>query len=431
LTKSFPLAALVVVFLLSGCESPPPQLTPTSTQDSAGIEIVESTTPAWEPEDAWRLGDSPEADIGIQEGDRAYELHWPYFAIRLTSGDYVVGNTGSLQVRYYDSHGSHKIDAGGRGGGPGEFQRISWMGVFHDSVIVFDQTQRRLTVFGPYGTFVRSVRLEPGSEETYAAMETRAFYPSVTGILYDGSLLASLRDRARGPDLPGGIIRDSVRLLQFSTDGSLVGTYGTFPDVVRDVQTRSIGERSIRGPADVAFSPRMVWATGSDVTYVATTDSYEVLAYDSEGDLFRIIRKHQVPGRITEEHRDQLVARWREIHAGRLDNPEIKYFIQTLEESPLPAVFPAFDPEDRDERGWRVGTPMIVDAEGNLWVLEYRPPGDHVPVWSVFDEGGRLLGEVIVPTQFRITEIGKDYVLGWWSDESDVPHVMSYPLIKP
>jgi hypothetical protein len=73
---------------------------------------------------------------------------------------------------------------------------------------------------------------------------------------------------------------------------------------------------------------------------------------------------------------------------------------------------------------------MIVDAEGNLWVLEYRPPLDRTPSWSVFDSTGRLLGEVGAPEDFRATEIGRDYVLGWWTDESDVPHVLMYPLNK-
>ena len=121
---------------------------------------------------------------------------------------------------------------------------------------------------------------------------------------------------------------------------------------------------------------------------------------------------------------------WREIYAGRLDNPEIAYFLRTVEESPLPEAFPAFDPDVRDDRGRRVDTPMIVDRAQNLWVSDYRKPGDEVPLWSVFDPSGRFRGTVTGPASFHVTEIGEDYVLGWWADSLDVAHVSSYRLLK-
>jgi hypothetical protein len=69
---------------------------------------------------------------------------------------------------------------------------------------------------------------------------------------------------------------------------------------------------------------------------------------------------------------------------------------------------------------------------GNLWVQEYRMPGDNTPPrWSVFDIDGIPLGEVAYPDGFSPLDIGSDYVLGVWSDADDVEHVQLYDLIKP
>ena len=183
-------------------------------------------------------------------------------------------------------------------------------------------------------------------------------------------------------------------------------------------------------PPDMPLSTRMVWTTGGNIIYVATTDRYEIKVYDSDGTVFRIIRKQHPPEPITETHRDQLISSRRENQTGNLVNSEVQYLLLAMEESPLPETFPAFDPDDRDDRGMRVGSPLIVDADGNLWVLEYRLPGDRTPRWSEFNNGGRFLGEVVAPDGLRVTEIGADYVLGWWADEVEVPHVSMYSLIK-
>jgi sugar lactone lactonase YvrE len=72
---------------------------------------------------------------------------------------------------------------------------------------------------------------------------------------------------------------------------------------------------------------------------------------------------------------------------------------------------------------------FLIDAEGNLWVEEYRIRGEQ-PSWAVFNPDGRFLGTVDVPADGEIFEIGSDYVLGVWLDEADVEQVKSYGLEK-
>lgn len=51
--------------------------------------------------------------------------------------------------------------------------------------------------------------------------------------------------------------------------------------------------------------------------------------------------------------------------------------------------------------------------------------------WSVFDAGGRWLGDVAMPPRMIPLEIGADYILGRSLDADDVPHAVMYRLDKP
>ena len=389
-------------------------------RDSAGISIVENTDPFWGENNAWHVADTPMVDIGVLEGNPAYELHEPRSAVRLGDGRIVVGNNGSVELRYYDATGIHLLDAGGRGGGPGEFRRLSWVGTLPgDSVVVYDQTQRRLSILDPHGQFVRDASLR------------RADFPMIKGRFSDGSYVGHVRVRQDRDALPVGLGRDSVMLLRFSRDGALLDTLGVFPNRIMDVQTRPIGERRIRGPAEIAFSPRTVWTLAGDLMFLGTTDAYEIGVYDANGNLTKIIRKQHTPVEVTRADQERLVQRWRDIWYDRLDGAEVKWVLRTLDESPLPEAFPVFDPQELDERGRRVGVPLLVDEAGNLWVPQYRRPGDEIPRWDVFDAGGVFLGSITMPRGFIVSEIGADYVLGWLTQELGVAHVLMYQLIKP
>ncbi len=415
-------AALLAISLVS-CQGKPPVEGGSTTRDSAGVSIADNAGPAWSAGDRWQVSETPQTTIGVTGGDPAYELFRPRAAFRMTDGRIVIANTGTLQVRFYDVSGKHLMDVGGRGGGPGEFGRLDRVfRVVADSIVVYDQTQRRITLFDPSGTHIRDVSLD---------QRARNFFPIISGRFADGSYIGSLRLRRENDELPNGFVRDSILILKFSGAGELLDTLGVFHNRVMDVQTRSIGERSLRGPAEVAFSPRAVWTIADDRMFVGTSDRYEIRVYREDGVLEAIVRRYHVPQPVTDGDRQRLVQAWRDIWYDRLDNAEIQYVLRTLEQSPLPDAFPAFDPQVLDDRGRRIGESLLVDSDGNLWVAEYRPPGDHLPRWSVFDADGEWLGEFTLPERFTLTDVGSDYLIGVWMDELGVESVRLYDLIKP
>jgi hypothetical protein len=56
--------------------------------------------------------------------------------------------------------------------------------------------------------------------------------------------------------------------------------------------------------------------------------------------------------------------------------------------------------------------PLLVDAEGNIWVREYAPSADTGPHrYMVFDSGGVWLGRVEMPIGLGLLWIGADRVV--------------------
>ena len=290
-------AALLAISLVS-CQGKPPVEGGSTTRDSAGVSIADNAGPAWSAGDRWQVSETPQTTIGVTGGDPAYELFRPRAAFRMTDGRIVIANTGTLQVRFYDVSGKHLMDVGGRGGGPGEFGRLDRVfRVVADSIVVYDQTQRRITLFDPSGTHIRDVSLD---------QRARNFFPIISGRFADGSYIGSLRLRRENDELPNGFVRDSILILKFSGAGELLDTLGIFHNRVMDVQTRSIGERSLRGPAEVAFSPRAVWTIADDRMFVGTSDRYEIRVYREDGVLEAIVRRYHVPQPVTDGDRQRL-----------------------------------------------------------------------------------------------------------------------------
>ena len=88
---------------------------------------------------------------------------------------------------------------------------------------------------------------------------------------------------------------------------------------------------------------------------------------------------------------------------------------------------------DRPRRGPVGGRPahlLYSMGNENMWVQHYPIPGMTEAVWSVFDSGGTLLGEIAAPLGFEPHHIGDDFLLGTWRDELDVEYVQLYVLHK-
>lgn len=391
------LAALILVSVSwSGCaDADEPD--ETAVRDSSGITIVENGEPVWGEEEGWRVTRLL-ASIGGVEASEPYRLYDVRGAVRLGTGAIVVADFTSKQVRWYDSEGSFVRAVGREGGGPGEFKSILGMWEIRgDSVAVLDFGNARMTVLGPTG--------EIGREAGVRHLLARPLAPFA-----DGSFLAYATSSERGQEVTTtGVHRGQALFVRVSADGEVTDTLTRRPGAVRYYDT--VGGRTVMASPPYTNPTGFSVAVGPERWYYSTLDRFEIEGYSRDGQLHRLIRRDVSPRPVTPE----LAERWR------------RYAREEF--SQMPPIF----------RDWRVNLPlpetlpahgdMLVDPEGYLWVADYSLE-DEPTTWWVFTAAGRWLGAVDIPPGGRLTQIGRDFVLGVWKDEMDVEHVRMYRLVR-
>jgi hypothetical protein len=385
-----------------------------TVRDSAGIRIVESSSPML-PADAWVLSTTPSVEIGANESDSTQILDQVETAVRLSDGRIVIANAAAPSLRWYDANGKFDRGAGRYGQGPGEFdggEGSVWIyavwAMPGDSVATWEHSRRRMQVFDPQGRYVRAVvnDLPPNMPQMA--------YPQTSGPVA-GGLLAYLLDERPDTGKLGVMKRDSVNLFTYSHDGKFAKQLARLPGYVRFLmEIRRPGRsEAFRASLSVPFAPAFsLWPDGDRVFYGAA-DQYEILVFDTSGTVRTIIRRPEQRRPVTGE----LIDRYK---SGRIEaagkNPDmIRDVEETLRLLPFPDSLPSF-------RRFR------VDREGYLWVQDYFTTGVATAAWAVFDKDGRWVTTVPIPTAWRIVDIGRDYILTVETGELDVERVRLYPL---
>lgn len=136
-----------------------------SSRGGEGVSSSEAAGAAWldgGPGESWVLSDSPTTEIGVRDGEEAYQLHRAQGSTRLKDGRIVVANAGSQELRFFDSRGRYLRSVGGDGEGPGEFRfptRVRPIG--GDSLMVWDQRLLRISYLDLEGAFLGSHQVMP------------------------------------------------------------------------------------------------------------------------------------------------------------------------------------------------------------------------------------------------------------------------------
>jgi hypothetical protein len=340
--------------------------------------------------------------MGGASSDSNYQFYRVVSSVRLSDRSIVVANAGSSQLRFYDAEGRSQGSAGGEGSGPGEFERIAWATKYRrDSIVVFDRRLVRLSVFDSEGRFARTV--------TPRDAAGRAITNAV-GAFSDGTFLVIAETVTDG--LTSGVFRPVWTLLRCNADGQVGDSVGSY-----------LGEESYLhafrsgGAMD---SPRLfgyttALAVSGDHFYAGDTGDFELRVHAATGELAAKFRKRFEPSSIDPEDVQAL----QEQRLERVRN--IPHLSERLAEfftaMPLLPTLPVFGS-------------IIVDAAGNLWVEEYRRPGEQVGLWTVFGADGTVVAMLRSPARFEPQHIGQDFVLGRWTDEHGEEHVRLYDLSK-
>jgi hypothetical protein len=371
-------------------------------RDSAGVTIVESARASWEADGQWTISAEPQLDIGVAEGAAEYQLYRASSAVRLSDGRVVVANGGTNELRFYDRDGSHLMSVGRTGEGPGEFRDLQrvWL-LPGDSLLAYDFFPSRLSVFTSSGEFVRS--------QHFASSDGRQIL--IRGPLSDGSLIAAGAPIWNAPGATSGVVRDSVPYYRYDATGALIGTLGRFPSLEAYRIVTSDDWRL----TSVPFPRIPVTAITGSRFHFGPADTYELRTYTPSGELERVVRLAQPtravePADIDEYKRERLERAERDGERPAME--------RILGEVPFPQTLPSYDQ-------------MVADADGNLWVADYRTVRQDAASWNVFSAAGELMGSVATPARFEVLQIGTDFILGQWLDDLEVEHIRLFALNKP
>ena len=367
-------------------------------RDSSGVVIVEHGPSALTSVPRWTLSDTPIVEIGGSAGDPNDELYRVQAVKQSNTGDILVLNSGTSEIRKYDRAGRHLLNMGRRGSGPGEFAAPLWLVVDRtDSILVYDFRLQRFSLFDTDGTPGREVLVQ---DQDIGLRQT-------AGLLRDGSLLIP---HAPGPQTTvNGLRRDTVVLRRISTTGEELPPLGTFPgrEYFGLVEGLGTGVTQYR-----AFGRSLEIALADSVLYVGPTDNSEIRMYTHAGVLRGIIRVATPPVRVTD---DMKAAHTRTALAFFQDSALRARFGRLEEIMSFPPTIPAF-------------SRLATDTDQNLWVRGYPVHPDSNTDWHVFDPAGRLSAVIRLPVGFVEHVFDRDRVIGTWTGEDDVERVRVYEL---
>lgn len=386
------------ILALAGCQDDEGAVSPTSmVRDSAGIRIVENAAPDSTSRLDWRVSEEALLSIGESSGDPASELFRVEDALRLDDGRILVANGGTSEVRVFDGAGDHEATWGAEGQGPGEFTGLTELSSWHgDSVMAWDFSQNRFTVFDLAGRVVRTQRLTQGENLGAGRFE---------GLLPDRSLVTASLVSFAPDERTSGLVRRSREFVRVDSDGVRMNSLGQHQD--EEYYVRGDVGAILRHPFRRSVHS-VVW---EGLIVISRSDHYEIRAYEPSGALRLIVRRDHSNRVVTQAEVDAYVAQ-RLADADPQARPTLKRVTAGL---PPVESFPAF-------------SELIVDDTGDLWVREYTRPGDERSVWTIFASDGRVRGLVETPAGFTVYQVGRDFLLGISIDELGVERVQLWGL---
>jgi hypothetical protein len=384
--------SLLIATGLVACQSPTARNAPAVIRDSAGITIVENRAPVRSV--AAAIDSLPFVDIG-GIGDAHAEFPGPvHSAFRLGDGRIVLAAWATTEVRIFDSTGRWIRNLGRSGSGPGEFEALGWV---HrgpgDTLITYEPTNRRVSVFDAAGRFQRLVSLQPMSSSQF---------PRLQGATARGLLATAQAFQGEFPDL--GLVRLRSALYRFSPDGQVTDSLVELPPIER-ISVRGGGSWS--RPFDQSNSI----AVRSQGFVVGHTARYELAYYGADDRLELLARRPVAPMDVSHGEYESAV----DSLAAGMSATARERFRSILRAAPPTATRPVF-------------AAVLPAPDGGVWVRGYDDPLHQSRQVSQFDGRGRWVGDVTLPAGLFPLQVGSDFVLGTWQDADEVTHVRLHRL---
>lgn len=392
-----------------------------SIRDTAGIRIVENVSPLWTARTARHLNPAPSLTIGSAAGSAEEQFGGLQDAVRLSDGSIVVADEKNSELRVFGGTGKFVRKIGQRGEGPGDFRGIWTMfRLPGDTILVWDITLHRLTWFTVDGKARRTLAVDhpPSVTGPRGGLATSDVF--VAGPVEGGGALGSHGTIRFNP--PTGYFADTLFAVHVTPSGKLA-PLARLPRAVFYEYAPGGKGYSTSGIQPLTVEASL--AAGARSLFYTDGVHFDIREYRLDGKVMRIVRLRRAATPVTEKDiaafraRDLEETRQSTIHSNA--TPDVRQGIVDFEQAMLnwvsfPKTLPAF-------------TALKLETNGGIWVREY---GDTAQVqhWDSFDRSGRLLGVVDFPAGIEVLEIGADYVLGRFRHQDDVESVRLYRFTR-
>lgn len=357
--------------------------------------------------------------IGDQDGE-FYELdRISSSVLPLPNGGVLIPQEKEGSLREFDAGGKYVRTIGRRGSGPGEFQTISALGSFGDTVWVADNLARRITTFSPVGKPVGT------------AVENFPASTSLAGIMRGGALLfrgqiggAAFRSGVRSaptvlvdpktktPLLTRSLLTGSTTVMAQSTNG--------VSSTRNEIITRSFAQDGLSAMSNdgqtLAVIDRRVIADGNG--------GLSVDVYDARGQKKASVRIARTPTKSNVAFFDNRLNKWAE-NMAKFRRDMFKTAAAAREyidkELKLPATYP-------------LAGGLVVESENAIWIAEpygatelftlatlAKDPGI---IWERYDLKGVLQQRVRIPSAVDLKAVHNGMFWGVASAEDEVQMVV-------
>lgn len=303
-------------------------------------------------------------------------------ATRLTSGIVAVVDRRIDAVTLIDPKGQLVSQVGRNGEGPGEFRSLGGIGqCAPDTLFVWDRMNDRMNILGPDGAFVNSYRPPGDLVGRYCAGATR--FLVWTRFLNFGT------PTAESPPIRGIAV--------------LVSAWGDSVGGLGDIQAGEVWPLG-------AVTQFAVTEAG---VYLGTADTAVVSLYDTTGQRLRSIAVGDAHRAASEVDYDAAITSLTSTVPGTAEEvASMKQFMR--KRFPMPTFLPAY-------------RAIFTNGRGGLFVVT-SPLGADATTIRVFDGAGASLGDILIPGDLEIFEIGSDYLLGMTQDAEGEQQLVVYSL---
>jgi len=353
----------------------------------------------------WKIGAAPTLTIG-GDGSPQTEFTRVTGAWRLSNGATAVVDAGSNVIRMFAASGALAQRFGRSGDGPGEFRNMVWTGRFGDTAVVYDGALRRITtiLLTDHPRLLATLLITANDDRAGDGV-------SIVGRLADGRWLVRAMGR---PDpnrfgvqrVPGfaGLIR--------STGTGSIQWVAEAPDL--SIVVSATGNQKLGTVEITAFPASLATAASGSAIWFGDTAADTIVRVDAATGTRQKVTLPDPPAALPRELID--AARARALAEAR-DQAERERVATTYSAPNLPTHLPAFEA-------------LVPGAGGEVWVE--TPAGGRATEkrYVVLSPSGSPIARVSVAAGFRVTEVGRDHVVGVYRDDDGIESVRVYALTR-